>query len=266
MGDDPAGPDAGGRGGGDPASAHGGLIAMKPFQTLGAVNGMRLLNRLCAAGLAALIMLGFAQAAAAQNLIANPSFETPTLTAGQTTTSVPGWTVNSSRPSGIAYNIPELTTSSGNQWLFFRREISQQTTTIIEAGQTYTLTGDFGVRTDRPFPALPQPASLELWAGGTAMNGAIPGGTFIGGTGVDVVAGQFTPGTFVWTVPPGSPFVGQLLSVRLTPSVGDEIAADNISLTTPSTVPTLSEWAMILLGLMLAGGAALAIQRRRMTV
>ncbi|MFC5346087.1 IPTL-CTERM sorting domain-containing protein [Brevundimonas staleyi] len=31
----------------------------------------------------------------------------------------------------------------------------------------------------------------------------------------------------------------------------------------PAPVPTLSEWAMILLGLMLAGGAALHLQRRR---
>lgn len=31
----------------------------------------------------------------------------------------------------------------------------------------------------------------------------------------------------------------------------------------PAPVPTLSEWAMILLGVMLAGGAALTIQRRR---
>ena len=31
----------------------------------------------------------------------------------------------------------------------------------------------------------------------------------------------------------------------------------------PATVPTLSEWAMILFGLMLAGGAAVMIQRRR---
>ena len=32
----------------------------------------------------------------------------------------------------------------------------------------------------------------------------------------------------------------------------------------PAPVPTLSEWAMILLGLMLAGGAAIQIQRRRL--
>jgi hypothetical protein len=33
----------------------------------------------------------------------------------------------------------------------------------------------------------------------------------------------------------------------------------------PATVPTLSEWAMILFGLILAGGAALYIQRRQLT-
>lgn len=34
---------------------------------------------------------------------------------------------------------------------------------------------------------------------------------------------------------------------------------------TPAAVPTMSEWAIILLGIMLAGGAALIIHRRRMT-
>lgn len=34
----------------------------------------------------------------------------------------------------------------------------------------------------------------------------------------------------------------------------------------PATVPTMSEWAMILFGTMLAGGAALFIQRRRQIV
>lgn len=34
----------------------------------------------------------------------------------------------------------------------------------------------------------------------------------------------------------------------------------------PTTVPTMTEWAMILFGLILAGGAAMMIQRRRFTV
>lgn len=35
--------------------------------------------------------------------------------------------------------------------------------------------------------------------------------------------------------------------------------------TAPTPVPTMSEWAMILFGLTLAGGAALYIQRRQLT-
>lgn len=38
------------------------------------------------------------------------------------------------------------------------------------------------------------------------------------------------------------------------------------SSTLPATVPTLSEWAMILFGVLLAGGAAMMVQRRRLNV
>lgn len=44
-----------------------------------------------------------------------------------------------------------------------------------------------------------------------------------------------------------------------------EVFADNVSIlaSAPAPVPTMAEWAMILLGVLLAGGAALTIQRRR---
>jgi len=45
-----------------------------------------------------------------------------------------------------------------------------------------------------------------------------------------------------------------------------DITPRQLILTTPATIPTLSEWAMILFGLSLAGGAALYIQRRQTTV
>lgn len=52
------------------------------------------------------------------------------------------------------------------------------------------------------------------------------------------------------------------------PTIGsDGVAQSPIRLNTvpvPAPVPTMTEWAMILLGLMLAGGAAMMIQRRRM--
>jgi hypothetical protein len=41
-------------------------------------------------------------------------------------------------------------------------------------------------------------------------------------------------------------------------------AANNVAVAGPAPVPTLSEWAMILFGAILAGGAALYIQRRRL--
>lgn len=47
-------------------------------------------------------------------------------------------------------------------------------------------------------------------------------------------------------------------------TAGRHITAGTIVGVAPAAVPTLSEWAMILFGLMLAGGAALYIQRRQM--
>lgn len=49
----------------------------------------------------------------------------------------------------------------------------------------------------------------------------------------------------------------------LTGTVEAPVAGDQISGAAPATVPTLSEWAMILFGLLLAGGAAWQVQRRR---
>lgn len=43
-------------------------------------------------------------------------------------------------------------------------------------------------------------------------------------------------------------------------------ASATLSIAAPAPIPTLSEWAMIAMGLALAGGAALFIQRRRLAV
>ena len=45
---------------------------------------------------------------------------------------------------------------------------------------------------------------------------------------------------------------------------GVEDAGFRVTFAAPATVPTLSEWAMILFGVMLAGGAAVLVQRRRL--
>lgn len=65
-----------------------------------------------------------------------------------------------------------------------------------------------------------------------------------------------------------TPFVGQTVRIRYTVSNNASccatVFADAVSLApSAASVPTMSEWAMILFGLVLAGCAALFIQRRR---
>ncbi len=54
-----------------------------------------------------------------------------------------------------------------------------------------------------------------------------------------------------------------LLSDLSIAALPNDLAFSATFVPTPASVPTLSEWAMILLGVMLAGGAALTLHRRR---
>ena len=58
---------------------------------------------------------------------------------------------------------------------------------------------------------------------------------------------------------------GNLFINGTTQLAGLDTTFEVVQVAAPAPVPTLSEWAMILLGLTLAGGAALMIQRRRLT-
>ena len=82
-----------------------------------------------------------------------------------------------------------------------------------------------------------------------------------------------SPGT--WPIPAGQPVtidfsverpLGTVLSSWRTVIDGCDtgVITSNAPLPPPATVPTMSEWAMILFSLMLAGGAAVMIQRRRL--
>lgn len=72
----------------------------------------------------------------------------------------------------------------------------------------------------------------------------------------DLTINSIGPGAY----PGGGPFT---LGTSGFPS---DLIFQVVQVATPAAVPTLSEWAMILLGLMLAGGAALYLQRRQMAV
>ena len=87
--------------------------------------------------------------------------------------------------------------------------------------------------------------------------------TIVLNTPLPVTAGQqysfaFNTGTYALTFT--NPYAGGTLIVFYnTPSLSDDLA---FTVTQVVPVPTLAEWAMILLGLTLAGGAAVIIQRR----
>ena len=116
-----------------------------------------------------------------------------------------------------------------------------------QQGQAYTtsLTGAFFVR-DATF-STPGPAGLTL---APTFNGATLAGTPTTAGTTDFIV-RFTSDNFGCSTPPCAPIITNV-PFRLT-----------VQPSAPASVPTLSEWAMILFGTVLACAAALKIQRRR---
>ncbi len=116
-----------------------------------------------------------------------------------------------------------------------------------QQGQAYTtsLGGAFFV-TAAAFNT-PGPAGLTLTP---QFGGATLAGTPTTAGTTDFIV-RFTSDNFFCGTPPCAPIITDV-PFRLT-----------VQATGPAPVPTLSEWAMILFGTVLAGAAALTIQRRR---
>lgn len=135
-------------------------------------------------------------------------------------------------------------------------------------------------------------ASRQAAAGAVALVGTLPAITSLapatglpaGGTPVVITGTNFTGATAVTfggvpgtglvvnsatqiTVTTPAHAVGTV-DVQVTTPVGTSLnsVADDFVYAVPASVPTLSEWAMILFGLLLAGSAALYIQRRQPAV
>ena len=107
---------------------------------------------------------------------------------------------------------------------------------------------------------------LTIWfqgfsgAPGVTIIGGAGNDTLRGGTGDDVLVGG--PGADILDGNSGSDRRGD---TQLSNCGADTLSSiETDSCAAPAPVPTVSEWAMILLGALLAGGAALTIQRRRM--
>jgi len=99
---------------------------------------------------------------------------------------------------------------------------------------------------------------------GTGPGVVIRGGTgadiLIGGAGDDVLVGG--PGADTLNGNGGADRRGDTVPADCVGDTLNSIESDSCAVA-PAAVPTLSEWAMILLGAALAGAAALTIQRRR---
>ncbi|MBN8529273.1 MAG: IPTL-CTERM sorting domain-containing protein [Caulobacterales bacterium] len=119
-------------------------------------------------------------------------------------------------------------------------------TTGPDVNTTYILTGTFAPNTSTPTTPL-----------SNFVVGAFSGGTTATLTNVTLTAGQQYTALVVYNNPAPQ---GQLNTFTIT-------GPGNISCSScVAPVPTMSEWAMILFGVLLAGGAAVFIQRRRFQV
>ena len=121
-----------------------------------------------------------------------------------------------------------------------------------------TSTGGVG-----PFTAIaPAPAS----SAGTALFIQTPAG--VGQNGIVFSTGNKTNAGGTLTITTGAGAGGLYTCTGVCAggvyTVGSHITAGTMVGVAPVSVPTMSEWAMILFGLMLAGGAALYIQRRQL--
>lgn len=86
-------------------------------------------------------------------------------------------------------------------------------------------------------------------------------------TPLSVVAGSTYSFVFASTelrISNSNTYVGGTWTYNYNQPYPDSDAAFQVTQVIPTSVPTMSEWAMILLGVTLAGGATIYIQRRRL--
>lgn len=138
----------------------------------------------------------------------------------------------------------------------------------VAEGNTGTTAFTFTVSLSSPAPA-----------GGVTFDIGTVNGTALAGsdytakvlTGQTIAAGN---STYTFTVDvtgdtvleANETFLVNVTNVTVAPVLDPQGLGTIVNDDTPTPVPTLSEWAMILFGTILAGGAALYIQRRRQHV
>ncbi len=179
-------------------------------------------------GLAALVLAmppGSAEASADfWNLVGNPSFEYPqNAPGGYTGGSLPAWTGNTSNTFSFGNTTQgdtHLVPVDGTQVAFVnnfdnvtKNGISQTLPDVFARNTIYSLSAYFGWRSDNRESI----GYLDLYAGGTAVQGNILGGTLLSEVVVRLTQGTFVQGSleFVINSPSMDTLVGQPISIRL---------------------------------------------------
>lgn len=218
---------------------------------------------------AAFVAALFASASAnAGQLVTNPSFEANR----DVQSGIPGWVIDApacyftAREQGFGdflYTTPPAAEGSNVLVVQYFNIPSGVACSIYQdialpAGETATLTYSLGAN----YRGGDSPASSSV----IRITPQV-------GPAVDVYTSTSAGGAVPFGAQPGvdlSAYAGQTVRVAFIHTFGtyQEAFLDNVQVNTApvaAPVPTLSEWAMILFGTMLAGGAALFIQRRRLT-
>lgn len=196
---------------------------------------------------AALIVVSGAGAASAQ--VVNGGFET-----GMASWTVSGW-VSSVTPRTGSFAADTACASATCMNVAGGGSISQ--TVATTPGASYTLS--FWYRTTNGGDT---PVELQaLWSNGAPANGGA--GTCTGSCVFGTTTATATYVQVTRTVVATGPTMQITFLGRNDPAA---MLIDDVSLTflaPPASVPTLTEWAMILFGLVLAGFAALTVMRRQ---
>lgn len=223
---------------------------------------MKNLKRNALAG-ALFVASATAALAATVNAVTNGDFETGTLA---------GWVLSCPASGNVTAGVlgaGDLPINSGSNYAFVNTENQASTTcdlyqdVAIPANATaasltmrYALTGSNGINaTESRQIDITTPANVVLINVQASVNRGVTRAFAPLAAPVDLSA-----------------FAGQTVRIRARASntttnstSANIIALDDVvlSVTTPDPIPTLSEWTMIILGLMMAGGAALVLQRRQ---